>query len=47
LFEPVVKIGLRLWDRYKGGCKWHLRKKTNVELEEKEKLAAAGGAPPK
>ena len=40
LFEPLVKMALRAWDRYKGGCKWHLRKKTNVDNERKEKEAA-------
>jgi len=48
LFEPVVKIALRLWDRYKGRCKYHLRKKTNADIEEKERQEAeakAGGKP--
>ena len=40
LFEPIKHIGMRMWDRYKGGCKWHLRKKTNIELEEKEQAEA-------
>jgi len=36
LFEPVKHIALRVWDRYKGGCKWHLRKKTNDDIEKAE-----------
>lgn len=36
LFEPIVKIALRLWDRYKGRCKYHLRKKTNDDIEARE-----------
>ena len=47
LFEPIVSIALRVWDRYKGGFKWHLRKKTNIDIEEEEKRKKGGGEDPK
>jgi len=44
LFEPIKHIAFRIWDRYKGGCKWHLRKKTNIDIEEKAKADAEAKA---